>query len=80
MAALRTVPGVGPKIEGYLKNIGVRSVGDLKGRDPERLYEKSNRAAGHVQDRCLLYVFWCAVYYADHTRHDPRKLKWWNWM
>jgi hypothetical protein len=30
-------------------------------------------------DRCLLYVFRCAVYFAEHTRHDPELLKWWNW-
>ncbi|NMB56563.1 pathogenicity locus, partial [Candidatus Beckwithbacteria bacterium] len=31
-----------------------------------------------TQDRCLLYVFRCAVYYAKGGR-DPEKLKWWNW-
>jgi hypothetical protein len=24
-------------------------------------------------------VFRCAVYYASHTAHDPRMLKWWAW-
>ena len=31
------------------------------------------------QDRCVLYAFRCAVYYASHTTHDPNLLKWWNW-
>ena len=35
--------------------------------------------AGVVQDRCLLYVFRCAVYYASAQKHEPEKLKWWNW-
>ncbi len=30
-------------------------------------------------DRCVLYVFRCANYYAAHKRHDPELLKWWNW-
>jgi hypothetical protein len=31
------------------------------------------------QDRCLLYVFRCAVYYASTARPSPAKLRWWNW-
>jgi hypothetical protein len=30
-------------------------------------------------DRCLLYVFRCAVYFASHKKHDPKLLLWWNW-
>jgi hypothetical protein len=30
-------------------------------------------------DRCMLYVFRCAVYYATNKKHDPKLLKWWNW-
>ncbi len=30
-------------------------------------------------DRCVLYVFRCAVYYAGAEKHDPELLKWWNW-
>ena len=76
---LETVPGVGRSIAEDLWNIGIRSVADLKGRNPEELYERSNAFAGTVQDRCLLYVFRCAVYYASEKEHDPEKLKWWNW-
>ncbi|MCG2794388.1 MAG: helix-hairpin-helix domain-containing protein [Actinomycetia bacterium] len=35
---LREIPGVGKKISRDLWNLGVRSVGDLEGRDPEELY------------------------------------------
>ncbi len=76
---LMRIPGVGKSIANDLLNIGITSVSDLKGKDPEKLYMKSNKIAGVVQDRCLLYVFRCAVYYADNTRHEPEKLKWWNW-
>jgi len=27
----------------------------------------------------LLYVFRCAVYFAENKNPDPEKLKWWNW-
>ncbi|MFP4458563.1 MAG: helix-hairpin-helix domain-containing protein [Candidatus Zixiibacteriota bacterium] len=34
-----------------------------------------------MQDRCLLYVFRCAVYFAEITEEnrDIEMLKWWNW-
>lgn len=73
------IPGVGPSIARDLASIGIRSVKDLKGKSPERLYDKSNRAAGVVQDPCLLYVFRCAVYFASTRRPSPQKLQWWYW-
>lgn len=76
---LQTIPGVGKSIAQDFWDIGIHRVADLKGRRAETLYEKSNTHVGVVQDRCLLYVFRCAIYYAEHTRHDLEKLKWWHW-
>ncbi len=78
---LQVIPGVGKSIAVDLWNIGIRRVDDLKGKDPGFMFEQSNRIAGMVQDRCLLYVFRCAVYFAEteDNRRDPEKLKWWNW-
>jgi hypothetical protein len=78
---LREIPGIGISIANDLWNINIRSVSDLKAKDPEVLYNKSNKFAGAVQDRCLLYVFRCAVYYAEtaSSEREPEKLKWWNW-
>ncbi|HRP30742.1 MAG TPA: helix-hairpin-helix domain-containing protein [Agriterribacter sp.] len=79
--ALTTIPGVGKSIATDLYNIGIRDIYDLKGKDPEVLYNNSNLIAGCVQDRCLLYVFRCAVYFAETPpdKQDPEKRKWWNW-
>lgn len=76
---LMKIPGVGKSIAQDLLNIGINSISDLKGKDPEMLYDKSNRYTGVIQDRCLLYVFRCAVYFASNMKHEPDKLKWWNW-
>jgi len=78
---LMKMPGVGKSIAQDLWNIGIRSVNDLKKKDPEELFHLSNRYAGVVQDRCLLYVFRCAVYFASigPEAQDPELLKWWNW-
>jgi nucleotidyltransferase/DNA polymerase involved in DNA repair len=75
---LEEIPGVGPKIARLLHDLGLRSVDDLQGQDPEELYGRLVALRGRPIDRCVLYVFRCAVYYAEHGR-DPRKLKWWNW-
>ncbi|MEO8513001.1 MAG: helix-hairpin-helix domain-containing protein [Ignavibacteria bacterium] len=76
---LMTILGVGSSIARDLIDIGINSVKDLKNKDPEVLYSKSNIKVGVVQDRCLLYVFRCAVYFANNKKNDPQKLKWWNW-
>ncbi|MFZ3167130.1 MAG: helix-hairpin-helix domain-containing protein [Candidatus Methanoperedens sp.] len=59
------IPGVSKKISLDLWSMGLRSVEYLKD------YERQ----GVQVDRCMLYVFYCAVYY----EHDPELLKWWNW-
>lgn len=78
---LRQIPGVGKSIAYDLWNIGIKDIASLKGKDPQVLYDMSNHHAGVIQDRCLLYVFRCAVYFAETpaAKQDPEKLKWWNW-
>jgi hypothetical protein len=78
---LRQIPGVGKSLATDLWNIGILSVSQLKNKDPELLYQLSNNYAGAVQDRCVLYVFRCAVYYAstEKINYETEKLKWWNW-
>ncbi len=43
------------------------------------MYERLCEIQGRSLDRCVLYAFRCAVYYASHEAHDPELLKWWNW-
>lgn len=78
---LTIIPGVGNSLATDLWNIGIRSIADLKGQNPATLYDLSNAYEGMVQDRCVLYVFKCAVYYASTPaeEQDVEKLKWWNW-
>jgi hypothetical protein len=76
---LQRIPGVGPSIARDLSDLGFRRVADLRRKNPEAMYEAVCAMRGQPQDRCLLYVFRCAVYYASRAKHDPEKLKWWNW-
>lgn len=79
LRALQQIPGVGRKIAEDLWAIDVRSVQDLNGQDPTELYRTLCDRKGMHVDRCMLYVFRCAVYYASNTSHNPELLKWWNW-
>lgn len=78
-SGLQIIPGVGTSIAADLHSLGILSVNDLRGKDPEVLYAELMGKVGNRVDRCVLYVFRCAVYFAEHEQHDPEKLKWWNW-
>jgi nucleotidyltransferase/DNA polymerase involved in DNA repair len=76
---LQIIPGVGKSIAQDFLNIGIRKISDLKGQDPQKLYEKICKYQGGHVDRCVLYVCRSSVYFAEHKNPDPEKLKWWNW-
>lgn len=76
---LQTIPGVGKSLAADLRSLGIRRVKDLRGKNPEAMYEQLMINAGRHVDRCVLYVFRCAVYFAENDQPDPEKLKWWNW-
>lgn len=76
---LITIPGIGKKTKQSLMNIGITCVEDLKGQKPEALYEKDCLMKGFQVDKCQLYLFRMAIYYAEHTTYQKEKLKWWYW-
>jgi hypothetical protein len=76
---LQRIPGVGPSLAQDLVDLGIRSVAALRNRDPQELYDRLCHQTQEHQDRCVLYVFRCAVYFASEPTHDPELLKWWNW-
>jgi hypothetical protein len=78
---LQSIPGVGPSLAQDLRDLGIQHVAELRGQDPERLYARLIAQRGVYQDRCVLYVFRCAVYFAEtpEPQSDPERLKWWHW-
>ena len=78
-SCFQEIPGVGPAMAKDLELLGYRAVADLRGEDPQAMYERMKAMSGGSLDRCVLYVFRCAVYYAETPAPDPEKLKWWNW-
>ncbi len=75
----RVIPGVGEKISEDLWDMGFRAVEELRGQAPEDLYCQLSALRGENIDRCMLYVFRCAMYFVSNDRHDPELLKWWRW-
>lgn len=76
---LQRIPGVGKAIEGDLLALDIRCVQDLVGQNPEELYLRECARKGFQEDRCMLYVFRLAVYFAENPKRDSEKLKWWYW-
>ncbi|HIP53316.1 MAG TPA: pathogenicity locus [Chromatiales bacterium] len=77
--ALQRIPGVGKSLSADLLALGYHDVADLKGEDPEAMYRRLTELRGTHVDRCVLYVFRSAIYFASNSEHDAALLKWWNW-
>jgi len=76
---LTSIPSIGKRGAVHLNNIGIFYVEDLIGANADDLYLKDSLFKGYQDDRCLLYQYRCAIYYANNKNHDSDKLKWWSW-
>ena len=76
---LQQIPGIGKSMERFLQQPGYTTVASPEGQDPKEMYARSCEFAGGSVDRCVLYVYRCAVYCAENDTHAPEKRKWWNW-
>jgi hypothetical protein len=72
--SLTAIPNVGPAVARKLLALDVRGVEDLRGRDPEDLFERLCALEGRRLDPCLLDTFTAAVAYADGGPARP----WWE--
>lgn len=73
------IPGVGKSLSLDLWDLGLRSLEDVSKGDPDLMFETTKEMAGGKMDRCVLYVYRCAVAYAKNPDIDPELRKWWNW-
>jgi hypothetical protein len=53
----------------------MKSDADLKGQNPNVLYDKLNAYSGVTLDICMLYTFRCAVYFATEDQSRKREIK-----
>jgi predicted RecB family nuclease len=78
---LLSIPGIGKTFVNDFSRIGITTVADLKGVDPDILFAKlvaANKKVGHATSKNYLYVIRMAVYVANGGA-DQAKLKWSAW-
>jgi Pathogenicity locus len=73
--ALTTLPNVGPAVAAKLVRLGVSAPEDLRGRDPDELFERLCALDGRRHDPCLLDTFTAAVDVVDGAEPRP----WWTY-
>ena len=71
---LTTIPNVGPAVARHLERLDVTVPADLRGRDPDELFERLCELDGRRHDACLLDTFVAAVSYAEGGPARP----WWE--
>lgn len=72
--ALTSIPNVGPAIARRLLELDIARPEDLRGQDPEALFERLCALHGRRHDPCLLDTFAAAVAFADGEPARP----WWE--
>jgi nucleotidyltransferase/DNA polymerase involved in DNA repair len=75
METLTRLPNVGPAIARRLMRLGIEEPGDLRGTDPEDLFERLSALAGRREDPCLLDTFTAIV---AHANGEPAR-PWWHY-
>lgn len=76
---LTDLVSIGPAMLRDFEKLGVRSVGELARRNPEKLYEQLCEVTGAAQDICVLDTFRAAVAQARNPRLPAAQRNWWYW-
>jgi hypothetical protein len=74
VARLQEIPNVGPKMAAELIKLGVTSLEDAAGRDPDEMYHELCSIDAKRHDPCVRDVFAAVVSYADGGPPRP----WWE--
>ena len=77
--AIERIPGIEPQGAQIIRDLGFRTVEDLKQKDAEELYYQLCTGQQRIVDKSILYQLRCAIYYASVRVPDPKKLRWWYW-
>ena len=70
---LQRMPNVGPAIAHDLIRLGIRRPDDLRGKDPDDLYERLSELDGVRHDPCLRDTMAAVISYAETGDTSP----WW---
>ena len=73
--SLRGIPNLGPATAMDLQRLGVDRLEELRGKDPDQLYDRLCRIDGVKHDICVRDVFAALVDQAQGRRAKP----WWHY-
>jgi hypothetical protein len=76
---LEDLISIGPAMLRDFELLKIRSVAHLARQNPQKMYEKMERATGQRQDPCVLDTFCAAVAQARNPRLAAEKCQWWWW-
>ena len=76
---LHGLRSIGPASLKDFDLLGVASLDDLAGRDPQELYDALCRLKGQKVDICCLDVMHCAVAQARNPHLPPEQRDWFWW-
>ena len=76
---LHGLRSIGPAALKDFDLLGVISLDDLAGRDPQELYDALCRLKGQKVDICCLDVMHCAVAQARNPHLPPEQRDWFWW-
>lgn len=74
MVRLQQIPNVGPKMAGTLLKLGITSLEDTAGKDPDEMYQELCAIDAKRHDPCVRDVFAAVVSYAEGGSARP----WWE--
>jgi hypothetical protein len=72
---LEAIPNIGPVVASDLRQLGIHTPADIKGRDPYILYQQLCAQTGVMHDPCLLDTFIAATRFMGG---EPA-LPWWRY-
>lgn len=76
---LKDLTSVGPATLTDFELLGIKKVGDLRRRNPKRMYEELCRLKRQRLDPCCLDVFVAAVAQAKDPDLPIEQRQWWYW-
>jgi hypothetical protein len=72
---LEQLPNIGPALAADLRRLGIRHPGELRSRDPFRLYQSLCEVTGKRQDPCVLDTFMAVTAFMRGAAPTP----WWHY-
>lgn len=76
---LLSLVSVGPATVEDFRQLGITSIAQLRGKSPQRLYDRLCVITGKRHDPCLLDVFHAAIAQADNPKLPAAQKQWYYW-